>query len=210
MRWMVVACCLAWLSCVSFRMPREASMPAGDPNPQAEAAYQLLLQQHTAEKTLMGGLSTHAMVAATLQQPAFAKARMERIGSLRAWPEEKTQEVWAQERQRLEGVTEFFVGLQTSLPKHNDLDMRTSLWQLSLRIGEQVHFPSSIHRLGRSEVEMRNLYPFMGLAWVGYRVQFPIALEPPFGATLVVASALGKAEFFYVASEEGAMVANSK
>jgi len=172
-------------------------MPAGDPNPQAEEAYALLLERHTAEKTLLDGFNTHAVVAATLEQAEFAKARIERTGALRAWPAEKIQTEWAQESQRLEGVTEFFVGLQAASRSHNDLDVRDSIWQLSLRVGEEVYFPNSIRRVGRSTLDMRSLYPHMGLAWVGYRVQFPVVLTPPFRVSFVMASVLGKAEFFY-------------
>jgi len=196
-------CCLAWPGCMSFRMAREADVPEGDSNLRAEEAYQLLLEQHTAEKTLLDGLNTRAVVAATLQQPAFVRARVERTGSLRAWPEDKTQAEWAQERWRLEGLTEFFVGLQTASSRHNELDTRASIWQLSLRVGDAVYFPSALHRVGRSTLDMRGLYPYMGLAWVAYVVQFPVSLTPPFRATLVVSSTLGRAELFYVETAEG-------
>ena len=194
---------LGLAGCIAVRMSREAAVPSGDADPRAEEAYQLLLEQHTAEVTLLDGLNTHAVVAATLEGPAFVQARIRRTGSLRAWPEDKIQLEWQRENQRLEAVTEFFVGLQTTAPAHNDLDVRTSIWQLSLRVGDGVHFPSSIRRVGRSTMDMRSFYPHMGLAWVGYRVQFPVALTPPFGATLMVSSMLGKAEFFYLASEGG-------
>jgi len=202
--------CMAWLGglgCVSLRMTREAEMPVGDSNPLAEAAYGLLLEQHTAEKTLLDGLDTRAMVAATLEQPAFAQARIQRIGHLRAWPENKIETEWENEARRLEGVTEFFIGMQSASPKHNDLDMRSSIWQLSLQVGNEVYFPNSIRRVGRSTMDMRGLYPYMGLSWVGYRVQFPIALTPPFRVGLVLSSVLGKAEFFY-STLEGPMRAS--
>jgi len=207
MRGVLVVCCMALLGCVSIRMAREAEAPPGDPDLRAEAAYQRVLEQHTLEKAVLDGLNMQAVLAATLQQPAFAQARIRRIGSLRAWPEDKIQLEWENESRRLEGLTEFFVGLQTASLRHNDLDMRSSLWQLSLRVGNQVYFPSHVRRLGRSTVDMRSLYPYMGLAWVGYRVQFPVELKPPFGATLVISSSLGRVAFLYVAQEEGQVAA---
>jgi hypothetical protein len=62
--------------------------------------------------------------------------------------------------------------------------------------------PLSIERIGRAQLSMRAIYPYMGVFWVGYRVRFPKVLSDgtpvvPESATHVqlrVASTLGHTE----------------
>jgi hypothetical protein len=62
--------------------------------------------------------------------------------------------------------------------------------------------PLSIERIGRADLNVRTLYPYMGVFWVAYRVRFPKVLSTgapviPDTATHVhlrLASTLGHAE----------------
>ncbi len=62
--------------------------------------------------------------------------------------------------------------------------------------------PLSIERIGRANLDMRAMYPYMGVFWVAYRVRFPKVLPDgtpviPESATHVhlrLASTLGHAE----------------
>jgi hypothetical protein len=62
--------------------------------------------------------------------------------------------------------------------------------------------PVSVERIGRANLDMRAMYPYLGVVWVAYRVRFPKALqdgtpivpESATHVTLRLASTLGHAE----------------
>jgi hypothetical protein len=200
MRWALPALLLA-LGCAEARLPR---VP-GDPPPalsdlSAERGYQAVLEQATRTAAIYDLLDAKAFLGATWQTPAFAEARVRREGAFKLWPPELLATRLEAERQRLEGVTEFFLGVQVNEPRFDDFGRPHSIWRLALEVdgGAQLE-PLSIERLGRTSVELRSSYSFLESFWVGYRVRFPaVTPRPGQRLTLHLASAVGAAHLVYL------------
>jgi len=198
MRWLVPA--LLALGCAEARLPR---VP-GDPPPAladlaAEGEYQAALERATRTAAVYDVLDAKAFLGAVWQTPAFTEARMRREGAFKEWPPELLAARLAAERQRLDGVTEFFLGVHVNEPRFDDFGRPGSIWRLALEVdGGPQREPLSIERLGRTSVELRATYSFLEPFWVGYRVRFPaVTARPGQRLTLHLASAVGAAHLVY-------------
>jgi hypothetical protein len=198
MRWLAPA--LLALGCAEARLPHvPGDQPPALGDLAAERAYQSLLERSTRTAGVYDLLDTKAFFAASWQTPTFAEARVRREGSFKQWPTEVLESRLVGERKRLEGVTEFFLGVHVNESRFDDLGRPGSIWRLALEVdgGLQVE-PLSIERLGRTNVELRSTYAFMESFWVGYRVRFPeVPARPGQRLTLHLASALGSAHLVY-------------
>jgi hypothetical protein len=168
----------------------------------AEQEYQTLLDRYSDRKEIYDGFDTRLFAGATLQTPAFREARVRRRAAFQVLPQNKVEQLLAEERAESAQVHEFFLGVHANEYKYQDFDFKSSIWRIALVTPAGEVTPSRIRRMGRADLEMRAYYPYTGVFWVGYEVQFPIAMSdgqpviPPGTeqVTLRVASSLGKAE----------------
>lgn len=193
---------LALLGCARGPLPA-----TGEPGPAlsdaaAEAAYREVLDRHTARQAVYDALDTRLFVAATIQRPPFIEARVRRRGAFQAQPEALVAEQLERELSELSSVHVFHLGVHLNDPRYDDFDKKDSIWRLALVAGGAESTPSQVRRLGRSNLNVRAIYPYMQEFWVGYEVRFPAVRAdgqptiPP-GAervTLRLASTLGKAD----------------
>jgi hypothetical protein len=198
MRWLGAA--LLVLGCAEARIPR---VP-GEPPPalrdaDAEQRYQTLLDRTTRSASVYDGLDLKAFFAAVWQSPAFVEARVRREGAFKAMPAEMIEARLLAERARVEGATEFFLGVHVNEPRFDDFARPASMWRLALELeGQQVE-PIAVERLGRTSPELRASYSFLESFWVGYRVRFPpLVVHPGQRLTLHVASVVGSAQLTYL------------
>lgn len=186
--WLALA--LAAGACANSRVPR-----VGDPAPtarddSAEQTYQAVLGQVTDRQAIYDGLDTRLFVSATWQAEDFVTARVRREAAFRDLTPATAEAMLTAERDRLKNDTVFFMGVHANEPRHDDFDRPDSIWSLSLVSGDQQLRPIEVRRIGRSNADMRALYPYMDTFWVGYEVRFGPASPP---MKLKVASSLGEA-----------------
>jgi hypothetical protein len=117
--------------------------------------------------------------------------------------ESRVEELLAAERAEDTQFNEFHMGVHVNDPKFEDFAFpRTSIWRIVLLTPVGEVEPVSVERIGRSTLDMRAFYPYLGVFWVAYKVRFPKVLKdgtpiiPPSAShvTLRLASALGHAE----------------
>ncbi len=199
-RWRLVF--LAVASCVSARPPSVGEPPPALSDGAAEAAYDATLRRYTDESAVYDGFDTRLFAAATFQSRAFVEARVRRRGAFQAQTEAELQAELARELANLEEAHEVFLGVHLNDPRYDDFDRKGSIWRVVLVGPSGEVKPSSIERVGRANLDLRAIYPYMGSFWVGYRLRFPRRLEsgaltvPPGTERVVlrIASALGRAE----------------
>ena len=201
MRGLLVLGAAVFCACSSARIPH---VP-GDPPPavkdaDAERSYQALLERSTRAAGVYDNLDTKLFFRATWQSPAFAEARVRREGTFKAWPEPLLAEKLAAEQARLADATEFFFAVHANDYRFDDFEKGNTMWRMVLVEGGEELKPTSVERLGRTNIEMRSYYSYMESFWVGYRVQFP-RRTPAAGEhfSLKLASALGQAELTFTA-----------
>jgi len=168
----------------------------------AEQAYQNVLARYSSRQEIYDGFDTRLFAGATLQTLAFREARVRRRAAFQALPQAKVDELLAQERAEAAQSHTFFLGTHANDYKYQDFDFKNSIWRVALVTPAGEVTPSRVRRLGRADLEMRAYYPYTGVFWVGYEVQFPLAFSngqpviPPDTqqVTLRLASTLGQAE----------------
>jgi hypothetical protein len=194
---------LLGVGCSTARIPK---VP-GDPPPALrdgprEVAYQTVLERYTSSRAIYDLLDTRLFVQATWQAPAFVEARLSRVREFRALSTAEAAVRRDAELARLDGVTEFFVGIHANDSKLDDLDRGDSQWSLALVTADHEASPIAIERLGRSDTQLRSVYSYMESFWVGYRVRFArVELRPGQSMTLRVSSAVGRAELAFTARD---------
>lgn len=192
-----VAAALICAGCATGRVPRVGDAPPMAQDMVSEHAYQETLKRYTDQKGIYDGLDTRLFVAATWQSPRFVEARVKRLGEFQVQPEQEVAQKLADEREKLEGKTEFFFGVHANDPRFDDFDRKNSIWRLALVTGGKELRPTEVRRVGRSTMDMRATYPYMDVFWVAYAVRFDAELSPGETATLKVASTLGQAELSF-------------
>lgn len=199
----LVACaCAVALGC-SFKPPQ-----VGDPAPalqdaNAESSYQSVLARYSSNRELYAVFDTRMLSAVTYQSWRFREARARRVAAFQALPPAVLEKRLADERAEADAYHDFFFGVAMNDSRYDDFDKKESIWRIALvtRAGEAT--PKVVERIGRSNLNLRALYPYLGDFWVAYRIRFDRKLSD--GARLVaddeerialrVASTLGQAEF---------------
>ncbi|MFP2932722.1 hypothetical protein ACLESO_47760 [Pyxidicoccus sp. 3LG] len=172
------------------------------PDEQAEQAYRAVLAKYSAREEIYDGFDTRFFAGATLQTLVFREARVRRQAAFQGLPANKVEQLLADERAEAAQVHEVFLGVHLNDYRYADFDMKTSMWRIALVTPAGEVTPSRIRRLGRADLDMRAYYPYTGVFWAGFEVEFPTALStgapviPPGTAQVVfrLASSLGKAD----------------
>ncbi|WP_164018375.1 hypothetical protein [Pyxidicoccus trucidator] len=172
------------------------------PDEQAEEAYQSILAKYSGRQEIYDGFDTRIFAGATLQTPTFREARVRRQAAFQVLPENKVEQLLAEERTEATVVHEFFLGVHFNEFRYADFDLKRTIWRLALVTPTGEVTPTRISRLGRVDLNMRAYYPYTGVFWVGWELHFPTTLSngqpviPPGTekVTLRLSSSLGKAE----------------
>lgn len=188
---------VAWLAagCVA-KVPKVGEMPRTLPDGAAESAYQEVLGRYTARNEIYQLFDTRLFAAATYQSAAFREARVRREAAFKAIPTDAIAAQLEQERGELASFHEFFLGVHVNDPRYDDFDRKNSIWRIALVTPKGEIAPVEVERVGRANLDMRSIYPYMGDFWVAYRVRFPRDAAPEPGERLVLklASSLGTTE----------------
>lgn len=189
-----VACALLLNACVGGRVPvvGEAAPAAKDPS--EEQSYRDTLARYTGHKEIYNGFDTRIFAAATLQSWKFRQARVRRTALFKAQTAEEVEAALAKERAEHDVGTEFFLGVHLNDKRYDDFDKKDTIWHLALVGAGGELAPTSVDRIGRSNLDMRALYPYMDDFWVAYRVKFPKLPAGDGPVVLRLASSLGQAD----------------
>jgi hypothetical protein len=168
----------------------------------AEKAYREVLARYSDRAEIYQGFDTRLFASATFQAPTFREARVRRRAEFQRTPAPRVEELLAEERTEATQVHTFFLGVHANDAQYDDFDRRTSIWRVALVTQAGEARPTSIRRMGRTNLDLRAVYPYMGTFWVGYRVDFPTTFPDgtpvlPEGTervTLRLASTLGAAD----------------
>ena len=187
--------------------PTVGSEPPTLKDEAAEKAFQEVLARYTGRAEVYQGFDTRLFAAATFQTPAFREARVRRRAEFQHIPAPRVEEMLAEERTEAAQAHTFFLGVHTNDPKYDDFDRRNSIWRVALLTTAGEARPTSIRRIGRTNLDMQASYPYMGTFWVAYRVDFPTTFPDgtpviPAGTekvTLRLASTLGTADLVMAA-----------
>jgi hypothetical protein len=182
--------------------PRLGEAPPEVRDEKAEAQYQEVLGRYSRHAELYagvgGGEDTRMFSAATYQSQPFREARVERVGSFRVEPREIVEQKLAAERDEAARFDDFYFGVNMVDYRYDDFDKHNSMWRIALVGDGAEQTPVSVQRQGRSTLDVRALYPYMGDFWVAYRIRFD-KLSQGRGEhlTLRLASSLGRIEMTF-------------
>jgi hypothetical protein len=143
--------------------------------------------------------------AATFQTWPFREARVHRLALFQVQPTPVEQRHLVEERAEFESFHEFFFGAHVNNYRYDDFDRPNTIWRIALVSGAVETTPVSVQRVGRSNLDMRAIYPYMDEFWVAYRIRFPRTTRegqpviPPGTSKVLLrlASTLGKAEMTF-------------
>lgn len=180
----------------------------GDPAPQlndrrAEKAYQEVFDKYSDRAEIYDGFDTRLFAGATFQSLEFREARVQRQAEFQVLPKPRVEELLGQERTEEAQYNEFHLGVHLNDHRFEDFaDRKRSIWRIVLLTPEGEVEPVSVERIGRSNLDRRATYPYLGVFWVSYRVRFPklkqdgtpVIPESVSHITLRLASTLGHAE----------------
>jgi len=187
--------------------PRVGEKGASVPSSAEEKAYQETLEHYTDHAEVYDLLNLHMFAAVTFQSWPFREARVHRLATFQVQPQTIVEKNLAIERSAFDSFHEFFFGVHIPYYRYDDFDRRNSMWRIALVTDAGETTPTSVERLGRSDLNMRAIYPYMDDFWVAYRIRFPRSTasgEPviPAGTKRImvrIASTLGKAELYFPA-----------
>ena len=212
MRWMVRSLSgsfwlLALLGGCSFTPPTVGEPGPSLPSAAEEKAYQSTLERYTDHAEVYDLFNTRFFAAITYQSWPFRESRVHRLAIFQVQPPALVEKKLAAERSAFESSHEFFFGVHLNNYRYDDFDRKDSIWRIALVTDGAETTPVSVERVGRSDLNMRAIYPYMDEFWVAYRIRFPrqtASGQPviPPGTqrfTVRMASTIGKAEFHFPA-----------
>jgi hypothetical protein len=179
----------------------------GDPAPRLgdrrkEQAYQEILERYSDRAEIYDGFDTRMFTGATLQTAAFREARVRRLAEFKFLPPPRVEELLAAELAEEVQFNEFHLGVHANDSHFEDFaNRKKSIWRMVMLTPLGEVEPVSVERIGRSNLDMRAMYPYLGVFWVAYRVRFPKVLpdgtpiipDSSTHVTLRMASTLGHA-----------------
>jgi hypothetical protein len=192
-----VGFCLIVSSGCALSPPRVGGPAPAVSDSVAESEYQRTLERYSGKSELYALFDTRMFVSATYQGWEFRDARVKRVGVFKVLPPEVIEANLATERAESEQFHDFFLAVHLNDSKYDDFDRKDTIWRIALVADGMEATPSLVRRVGRSDLNMRAMYPYADEFWVGYQVRFPksaMSFTPGNRFLLRVASTLGKAE----------------
>ncbi len=171
----------------------------------AETAYQVTISKYSDRGEAYDQLDTRVFCAATYQSWVFREARVQRLASFQSQTAEQVLKTLDQERSAFDAYYEFWLGVHVNDLRFDDFDRPNSVWRLVLVTDSMEAQPSQIRRVGRADLNMRAIYPYMDEFWVGYWVRFPriasngspVVMPGTNRIRLRVASTLGRVQMMF-------------
>lgn len=200
--------CFAWLAAAACgSVPRVGEPGPSLPNAAAEKEYQSTLERYSDHAEIYDLFNTRLFTAMTYQSWRFRQARLQRVGLFKELPKEVVERNLAAERVDFDAYHEFFFGVHTASSRFDDFDRRDSIWRIALVTDSGETTPVSIERIGRSNLSLRAIYPYLDDFWVAYRIRFP--RTTPSGSPVIppgtdrfilrLASTIGRADLHFPA-----------
>jgi hypothetical protein len=191
----------------SLAPPRVGEPGPSLPSTAEENAYQSTLERYSDRAEVYDLLNARLFAAITYQSWPFRESRVRRMAIFQVQPPALVDKNLAAERLAFCSFHEFFFGVHLSHSRYDDFDRKDSIWRIALVTKSGETSPMSVERVGRSDLNMRAIYPYMDDFWVAYRIRFPLQTSsgqpviPPGSQrfTLRMASTIGKAEFHFPA-----------
>lgn len=194
----------ALLGCNAHTPPQIGDRGPKLADPSVEKPYQQKVDRFSRNAEIYDRLQTRVYAAATYQSWSFREARVQREGVFKALPRPLVEAKLAEERAENEQFHEFLFGaFVNDYRQENFSDPK--VWHVAMLTGRGEVTPSTIERIGRSDLNMRAYYPYLGDFWVAWRIRFPkkmengapVLAEGDQRVTLRVASTIGKVELTY-------------
>lgn len=197
----------ALLGGCSMNPPRVGDAPNIGETHESERRYLEVIERWSRRTEIYSRLDSRAFVAATYESASFRTARISRLGDYQARPRDEIEQEVARSLAESQTVHEFFFAVHVNLRVWDDFDRPGSIWRLALRTPQGEVTPAQVDRVGRPDLNLRALYPYVGDFWTAYRVRFPttfpdgrpVVLAEDKQMTLSLASAVGKAEMTFPA-----------
>jgi hypothetical protein len=200
--------CLLALGCSStLKPPVVGERGPQVPDSKEESEYQATLDRYTSRAEIYDLMDTRLFTAATYQSWPFRDARVHRLGIFQVHPPVLVERNLSLERADFESFHEFFLGVHVNYSRYDDFDRKDSIWRIVIATREGETTPLAVRRVGRSDLNLRAMYPYLDEFWVAYWVRFP--RKTAFGTdvippgtnrfTLRIASTLGRADFSFPA-----------
>src|SRR5262249_25378714 len=87
-------------------------------------------------------------------------------------PRDLVEKNLAAERATFDSFHEFFFGVYSASYRFDDFDRKDSMWRIALVTESGETAPVSVERIGRSTLNLRAIYHYMGDSWVAYLFRF--------------------------------------
>jgi hypothetical protein len=203
-RWVAASAAAVLCACAAHTPPQIGDRGPMLADPGQEKQYQERVDRFSRNAEIYNQLRTRVFAAATYQSWQFRQARVEREGTFKALPRAEVDAQLAEERTQFEQSHEFFFGAFVNDYRQENFS-NDKVWHVALLTGRGEVRPSKIERIGRSDLNMRAYYPYLGEFWVAWRIRFPkkmedgtpVLAEGDQKVTLRVASTVGKVELTY-------------
>jgi hypothetical protein len=169
-----------------------------EPGPR-EGEWAAVRDAATRRYILYDGVTHRATATATHLTPAVRESRARRLAWWKSWTDAELERQLAVERAASAAGEEFVVAFYTAQRRNNDLDAPDTIWHMAIRTGDAEVVASEAHWVA-SDVEVQNLFPWVGPFDVVYTIRFPPMNGGPLGDegfVLELASALGKVPLDY-------------
>jgi hypothetical protein len=193
--------------CTPLRPPRAGERGPQVPDPQKEEQYKTTIERYTSRAEIYDQLDTRVFTAVTYQSWPFREARVRRLGIFQVQPPSLVERNLANERANFESFHEFFFGVHVNNYRFDDFDRKDTIWRMVIVTREGETIPLTVQRIGRSDLNLRAMYPYLDEFWVAYWMRFPrktafgTDVIPPGTSrfTLRIASTIGRADFTFPA-----------
>ena len=165
-----------------------------------EGEWAALRNKATRRAVLYDEFRYRATITATYLSPQVREARARRLGAWQGWTDKELADRLAEEAREAAKFDDFTVALFTADRSANDLDAKSSVWRLALRLEDGSELLTHDAEVLDPNATVRNLFPYVSPFDVVYRVRFNRGPGASLGGrlfTFEVASALGKAELHY-------------
>jgi hypothetical protein len=192
---------LAAVACVTAP-PTVGESPPRLPDDVAETAYNAVLRRYSDRAEVYSGFDTRLFSAATFQSGPFREARVRRLAAFKLLPAPEVEALLREERAQAAQTHEFALGVHVNERLYDDFDQPRTIWRIALVTGTAEVVPLEVRRVGRANLDLRAIYPYLGAFWTLYRVRFPTTLPdgspvitPDTGEVLLrVTSSLGRTD----------------
>jgi hypothetical protein len=197
-----IAACSSLPPVLSWEPPHIGDKPATVSDASAERAYQDTVKKYSDHSEVYVRLDTRLLVGATFQTWPFREARVHRSAAFEKLPQAEVDKRLAAERAEADASNDFFVGVHLDDYRFDDFDRKDTIWRVALIVNGQEVTPLKVERIGRANVNLRALYPYLDDFWTAYRFRFvkktaagaELIPEGTEQVTLRFASSLGSAD----------------